>query len=103
MKTEEIKKIQNEMLKNEKWHDEESKERKLYEEMCCRDMIMSCLIYGYNIYTSDYVKKYCDILGDQRVLELCKDQEEYFKKHVIVNKNIGTDGEGNSYNSITEY
>ena len=103
MKRKEIKKLKDEMIKNEKWHNEESEERRIYEEMCCREMIMSCLIYGYNIYTSDYVKNYCDILGDQRVFELCKDQEEYFKNHVRVIKNIGVDGENISYNGIEEY
>lgn len=103
MKKEEIENMQYIMLKSEKWHDEESEERRIYEEMCCRSMIMSCLIYGDDIYTDDYVKQYCDILGDQRVLELCKDQEEYFKNHVIVKKDVYIDGDGISYNSIIEY
>ena len=103
MRIEEIEKIKKIMLKSDNWHDEESEERRLYEEMSCRSMIMACLIYDYNIYTNEHVKKYCDILGNQRVLELCNQQEEYFKKHIKVTKNIATDADGISYNGIKEY
>lgn len=102
MNSKEIKKIKREMYNSENWKDENSMERRTYEEMSCRSMIMSCLIYGDNIYKSRYVMEYIDILGEQRVLELCKEQEEYFNTKCKVVKNVYTDSEGVSYNSLIE-
>ena len=102
MNKNEIREIKNKMGNHENWKDENSMERKTYEEMSCREMIMSCLTYRYNIYNSEYVMKYIDILGEQRVLELCKEQEEYFNTKCKVNKGVYTDNEGVTYNSLVE-
>ena len=90
------------MLENKNWHNKNSKERKLYEEMCLRKMIMSCLTYNYNIYTDDYILKFNKVLGEKRVLEICKEQEKYFKTKCKVISNVGTDWEGVTYNSLIE-
>ncbi len=102
MNSKEIEKIKREMYNSENWKDENSMERIIYEEMTCRSMIVSCLIYGNNIYGSRYVMEYIDILGEQRVLELCKEQEEYFNTKCKVVENVYTDSEGLSYNSLIE-
>ena len=102
MNSEEISKIKQDMLHHENWHDENSKERKLYEEMCLRSMIMSCLTYNNNIYSSDYVLKYNKILGKDRVFEICKEQENYFKTKCKIIYNVWTDCDGITYNSLVE-
>ena len=102
MNSKEIDKIMHDMLNNENWYNKNSKERKLYEEMCLRRMIMSCLTYGYNIYTDNYTLKYKDILGEKRFLKVCKEQEEYFTTQCKVILNVGTDNEGVIYNSLVE-
>ena len=102
MNSKEIRNIKNEMFNSEKWQDENSMERRTYEEMSCREMIMSCLTYGDNIYANKYVMNYIDILGEQRVFELCKEQEEYFNTKCKVMKNVYTDSEGLTYNSLIE-
>lgn len=81
------------------WSEEQ---KRLDKELSCREMIMSCLIYGDNIYKSRYIMDYTDELGDQRVLELCKEQEKYFNEKCEVLHNVYTDSEGLSYNSLVE-
>lgn len=106
MNSKEIEKIKMELMHNEKlrekWHDKGSNERLLYEEMNLRSMIMSCLCYGHNIYTDNYTLKFKDILGEDRFLKVCKEQEEYFKTKCRVKSNVYTDCEGVTYNSIIE-
>ena len=106
MNSKEIEKIRMELLHNEKlsekWHIKGSNERLLYEEMNLRSMIMSCLCYGYNIYTDNYTLKFKDILGEDRFLKVCKEQKEYFDTKCKVVKNVHTDFEGVTYNSIIE-
>lgn len=102
MNSKEIEKIRMELMHNEKWYDKKSKERLLYEEMCLRTMIMSCLTYSYNIYTDNYTLKFKDILGEDRFLKVCKEQEEYFKTKCRVKSNVYTDCDGVTYNSLIE-
>lgn len=114
MKSKEITKIKLEMLHSENWKNENSKERKLYEEMCLREMIISCLTYGESIFTSKvinavskyygqpYINEYIDILGEERVLQVAKEQEDFFKNSCKVIHNVGTDCEGITYNSLVE-
>lgn len=102
MNSKDIKELQNLMLKNKEWENTNSSVRKLYEEMALREMIMSCLTYGNNIYNSPYVDKYIDILGYDRVMEICKNQKEYFDTKCKVLKNVYMDNEGLSYNSLIE-
>lgn len=96
----------------------------VYGEGSCRDMIMSCLIYGTSKdyfmknYASNYVKHSESWVGNNGKIKRSKDgkfnsleevsavwdnQENYFKNHCRVNHNVYTDSEGLSYNSITEF
>lgn len=114
MNSKEIKEIENLMLKNKEWGNINSSARKLYEEMSLRDMIMSCLTYGEDIFTSvcinacskyyhrPYAEEYIDILGYDRVVEIYNDQKEYFDTKCRVEKNVYTDSEGLTYNSMIE-
>ena len=114
MKSKEITEIKLKMLHSENWKNENSKERKLYEEMCLREMVMSCLTYGESIFTSKvmnfcseyygepYINEYIDILGKKRALQVAKEQEEYFKNSCKVIHNVGTDYDGITYNSLVE-
>jgi hypothetical protein len=87
----------------------------LYEELSCREMINSILIYG-NINSADeggysherYVKPFYTgkhqfynkkpLLTKERVLELIEEQKADFAK-AVVRANTYTDGEGCTYNS----
>ena len=114
MSSKEINEIKNLMLKNKEWQNINSSARKLYEEMSLRSMIMSCLTYGYNIFTSKcydgcseyynkpYAKEYIDILGYDRVMEIYNNQKEYFDTKCKVNKGVYTDSDGLTYNSLIE-
>lgn len=82
MTSKEISKIMDKMLHHENWHDKNSKERKLYEEMCLRSMFMTCLRCEINIFTKDSILKYHRIFGRDRFLEIFKEQQKDFKpKH----------------------
>ena len=114
MNSKEIEEIENLMLKNKEWENINSSARKLYEEMSLRNMIMSCLTYGEDIFTSvcinacskyyhrPYAEEYIDILGYDRVMEIYNDQKEYFDTKCRVEKNVYTDCEGLTYNSLIE-
>ena len=104
--------------------DTEYKKGVVYGEGSCRNMIMSCLVYGttkenfLRDYGSNYVK-HTDIYktksGNKRyvkegifnsleeVSKIWDDQENYFRNHVRVNHNVYTDSEGLSYDSIVEF
>lgn len=114
MNSKEIKEIKSLMFNNKEWKNINSSARKLYEEMSLREMIMSCLTYGNDIFTSvcingcseyyhrPYADKYIDILGYDRVMEIYNDQKEYFDTKCRVEKNVYTDYEGVTYNSLIE-
>ena len=114
MNSRKIEKIKREMKDSENWKDKNSEERLLYEEMCLRNMVMSCLTYGESIFTSTvtnavskyygqpYINEYIDILGEKRALQVVKEQEEYFNNNCKVINNVGTDCEGVIYNSLIE-
>lgn len=84
----------------------------LKEELSCRSMINSMLIYGdsvkkgswsYNRYLMRYVTgtvydNFNGLLTEQRVDELIEEQKADFAK-AVVRSNVYTDGEGCSYNS----
>ncbi len=80
-----------------------------YEELWCRDMIISCVCYSteYNFYDEkqkkfgEYGLRYAEKLGDKRALEIFYDQKEFMKNHATIHTAVGTDCEGVSYNSIT--
>ena len=114
MNSKEIEEIKNLMFDNKEWKNINSSARKLYEEMSLREMIMSCLTYGEDIFTSvcinacskyyhrPYAEEYIDILGYDRVMEIYNDQKEYFDTKCRVEKNVYTDCEGITYNSLIE-
>lgn len=114
MNSKEIEEIKNLMFKNKEWWNINSSARKLYVEMSLRNMIMSCLTYGEDIFTSvcinacseyyhrPYADEYIDILGYDRVMEIYNDQKEYFDTKCRVKKNVYTDSEGLTYNSLIE-
>lgn len=114
MNSKEIKEIKSLMFNNKEWKNINSSARKLYEEMLLREMIMSCLTYGNDIFTSvcingcseyyhrPYADKYIDILGYDRVMEIYNDQKEYFDTKCKVERNVYTDSEGLTYNSLIE-
>lgn len=84
------------------------------KELSLREMIMSCLVYGEDIFTSvcinacseyyhrPYAEEYIDILGYDRVMEIYNDQKKYFDTKCRVEKNVYTDYEGVTYNSLIE-
>ena len=106
MNSKEIKEIKSLMLKNKEWKNINSSARKLYEEMSLRNMIMSCLTYGNDIFTSvcinacseyynkPYAEEYIDMLGSDRVMEIYNYQTEYFDTKCKVERNVYTDSEG---------
>ena len=56
-------------------------------------------------YSNRSLKKsleYKNILGNARFMQVCKEQEEYFRTKCIVEYNVHTDSEGVTYNSIIE-
>lgn len=78
-----------------------------YEELSCRSMINSCLVYGsahYNFYNPQtnqfgyYAMDYIKSLGDKTVIRLYNEQVKEFSKAVVM-CNVYTDSEGVSYNS----
>lgn len=88
------------------WTEEQ---KKLDEELSCREMVNSCLCYGSikdfweecpwrwgdKSYAASHIRK----LGMERVKEIVKEQEADFAK-AIVRRNVFTDSEGVTYNSI---
>ena len=75
---------------------------RLQRELNCREMINSCLCYGYNFIESNYSKAYIEELGKERVIELYNEQKLDFDKSIVLH-NVGEDSVGNSYNSIKWY
>ena len=81
-------------------------QRRLGDELDCRDMINSCLIYGqgYDFYDTRtgnfgrYAVRYIKYLGVETVERLWNEQCADFAK-AIVNKSVYTDSEGCTYNS----
>lgn len=78
-----------------------------HDELSCRNMINSCLIYGsarfgfydpktgqFGHYAKDYIKK----LGEETVVRLYNEQAGDFSK-AIVKYGVHTDSEGCTYNT----
>lgn len=76
-------------------------QKKLDRELMCREMINSILIYGgkpRSEYNRRYMDSYRKELGEKRVEELIREQEEDFAKAKVVH-GVYTDHEGCTYNS----
>lgn len=80
---------------------------RLREELACREMINSCLIYGsarYDFYDpttkqfGQYAERYVKALGEETAVRLYNEQAEDFAK-AIVRHGVYTDEEGCTYNS----
>lgn len=111
MNREEIRKQEQSLRRLETLTKEQELE---LEELSLRSMIMSCLVYGEDIFTSvcinacseyynkPYAEEYIDILGYDRVMEIYNDQKHYFDTKCKVNKGVYTDSEGVTYNSLVE-
>lgn len=76
------------------------------DELYCRQMIISCLVYTpsnfynertkeFGYYAQDYIKK----LGEERTLELFNEQKERMASAKIY-RCAGYDSEGNCYASV---
>ncbi len=104
MNSEKIKELKSSLPNRTKvqYQDWTNEQKKLDRELSCREMIMSCLIYGDDIYNSRYIAKYEDDLGKKRVLEICEEQEKFFKEKCEIVYNVYTDSDGISYNSLVE-
>lgn len=107
MNDKQIESTKSELLK--KHFNEMSKdEYALYKEMCMRDMIISIYCYDglqrleecaegdWDMYLLDYVT----FFGDVRAKEILNDQTKYMVEHAKVHRNVYTDCEGCTYNSI---
>ena len=80
-----------------------------YGELSCREMINACLAYGsindfwetfeWRFGDKSYAEPYVKHLGLRRVKELVAEQEVDFAKAKLI-RNVFTDDEGCSYNSI---
>lgn len=73
----------------------------LREKIFCIEMINSILTYhgSKNILDNRYLKEYINVLGLKTVAELVIGQVEDFSKATVL-RNVHTDNEGISYNSI---
>jgi hypothetical protein len=76
-------------------------QEQLKNELWCREMINSILCYDgpRNIMSNRYLYDYIKKLGIDTVQRLCDEQIEDFNK-AVVRRNVCTDSEGVSYNSI---
>lgn len=76
-------------------------QKKRMEELNCLRMINSVIAYGGNtvdrVLKNEYMKKYIDKLGEERVKELIATQLDEIDH---VDADVYTDGEGVTYNSI---
>lgn len=101
MTRKQIEKIKKEILQfdNEKTCKLTIEQKQLYRELECREMINSCLCYGYDFIESHYSKAYIKDLGIDRVKQLYNEQKADFNKAKVIH-NVYEDGEGVSYNSI---
>ena len=101
-------------IRSKKVGDRTDEEKKLLNELSWRGFINSCLIYDeeYHIVDkegnlaikpNDYVYSrynlYIKPIGEERAMELYREQKETFSRAKVI-KNVATDSEGVSYNSV---
>lgn len=90
-----------------KWNEFTDEEKRELKELYCRDMIISCMIYGtYNFYDKNtdtfsgrYAQKYLESLGEETVRRLWDEQKETMSKAKI-RYGAYTDSEGGVYASV---
>ena len=80
------------------------KEKQLYNELRCVDMLDSILTYsnGKCSIDNNYLQSYINDLGEARVKELMDEQVEHYRRYVVIHHNVHTDSEGLTYNSTTD-
>jgi hypothetical protein len=93
--------VNNLIGSRDKWSEEEKAE---YEELSCIDMLHSILTYASShdidyVMGNEYLKRYIDAIGEERVRELALQEIEEFKSAVI-DRNAMTDSEGVTYSSV---
>ena len=73
------------------------------EGIRCISMIHSCLIYGSDFFNGykNYAEDYAKTLGEEKVNEIYAKEVEFFNEHAIVTKDVFTDTDGCSYNSVS--
>ena len=91
------------------WKDWTEGQRCLDHELSCREMINSCLAYGrikdfweeceWRCGDKSYAAPHIRNLGINRVRELVAEQEADFSKATVY-RNVFTDSEGVTYNSV---
>ena len=101
-------------IRSKKVEDRTEEEKKLLNELSWRGFVNSCLIYDeeYHIVDkegnlaikpNDYVYSrynlYIKPIGEERAMELYREQKETFSRAKVI-KNVATDSEGVSYNSV---
>lgn len=73
------------------------------EEIRCISMIHACLIYGTDFFNGykNYAKEHAKTLGEEKVNEIYAKEVEFFNEHATITKDVFTDSEGCSYNSVS--
>lgn len=73
------------------------------EEIRCISMIHACLIYGTDFFNGykNYAEDYSKTLGKEKVKEIYAKEVEFFNEHATVTKDVFTDTDGCSYNSVS--
>lgn len=101
-------------IRSKKVEDRTDEEKQLLKELSWRGFVNSCLIYDeeYHIVDKDgnlaikpddwvysRYNLYIKPIGEERAMELYREQKETFSKAKVI-KNVSTDSEGVSYNSV---
>ena len=101
-------------LRGKMFKDMSKEEYILYHELSWRSFVNSCLIYDQEyhivdkegnlaIKPNDYVYSrynlYIKPIGEERAMELYREQKKAFARAKVI-KNVATDSEGVSYNSV---
>lgn len=91
------------------WKDWTDEQRRLDAELSCREIINSCLVYEsigsfwreceWRLGDKSYAAPHVRALGLERVKELVAEQEADFTK-AKVSRDVFTDSEGVTYNSV---
>lgn len=90
------------------WQNWTKEQKRLYEDLSCRQMIISCIIYGESgfydketdTFSGRYAEDYLKTLGEKTVRRLWNEQKETMSKAVI-HYGAQTDAEGCVYATVT--
>lgn len=91
-------------------------QRRMYHELAWREYINSCLVYGElhhaithdnriarRVYERGTAKTYAigEWISEERAVEIAREQERDFNAKATVHRNVHTDHEGCTYNSVS--